>query len=168
MLPKKKTTRPRKYSYYTLFNSILYVLISGCQWRMLPNDLSNWKTVHHYFLTWSKDEIFDEILKKSLKSGDYNKVKNEYPTLCSKCKSDLFWLTSGARLLTDTQSTKNTDWQGKELTGFDGGKKIKGIKKSVTVDTTGFPPNADFIQINTANTSEKCVKLVLRKSKKMI
>jgi len=41
------------------------------------------------------------------------------------------------------------------LTGFDGGKKIKGIKKSITVDTTGFPPNADFIQINTANTSER-------------
>ena len=75
LLPQKKTTRPRKYSYYQLFNAILYVLISGCQWRMMPNDLPNWKTVHHYFLTWSKDEIFDEILKKSLKSGDYKRVK---------------------------------------------------------------------------------------------
>lgn len=75
ILPKKKTTRPRKHSYYTLFNAILYVLISGCQWRLLPNDLPNWKTVHHYFLTWSKEEIFDEILKKSLKNGDYNKIE---------------------------------------------------------------------------------------------
>ncbi len=64
LLPQKKVTRPRKYSYYEIFNAILYVLISGCQWRMLPNDLPNWKTVHHYFLTWSKDEIFDNILKK--------------------------------------------------------------------------------------------------------
>lgn len=31
LLPQKKTTRPRKYSYYQLFNAILYVLISGCQ-----------------------------------------------------------------------------------------------------------------------------------------
>ena len=30
-LPKKKITRPRKYSNYQLFNAILYVLISGCQ-----------------------------------------------------------------------------------------------------------------------------------------
>lgn len=75
LLPKKKVTRPRKYSYYEIFNAILYVLISGCQWRMLPNDLPNWKTVHHYFLTWSKDKVFDEILKKSLKNSDYKKVE---------------------------------------------------------------------------------------------
>jgi transposase len=75
LLPKKKMTKPRKHSYFELFNAILYVLITGCQWRMLPNDLPNWKTVHHYFLTWSKLETFDEILKKSLKNGDYNKVR---------------------------------------------------------------------------------------------
>ena len=75
LFPKKKTTRPRKISYYEIFNSILYVLTTGCQWRMLPNDLPNWKTVHHYFLTWSKLEVFDSMLKKTLKTGDYNKVK---------------------------------------------------------------------------------------------
>jgi len=73
--PKKKTTKPRTYSYHELFNAILYVLISGCQWRMLPNDLPKWKTVHHYFLTWSELETFDEILKKSLGNSDYKKVK---------------------------------------------------------------------------------------------
>jgi transposase len=74
-LPKKKTTKPRKWSYYELFNAMLYILVGGSQWRNLPNDLPPWKTVHHYFLTWSKLEIFDEILKKTLKNGDYNKVK---------------------------------------------------------------------------------------------
>jgi transposase len=58
-------------------------------------------------------------------------------------------------LLTDTQSTKCTDQQNKSQIGYDGGKKIKGIKKSITVDTTGFPPNANCIRINTANTSER-------------
>jgi hypothetical protein len=33
------------------------------------------KLIHHYFRTWSEDEVFDEILKKSLKTSDYNKVK---------------------------------------------------------------------------------------------
>ena len=76
LFPKKKVTKPRKYSVYEMFNAVLYVLITGCQWEMLPNDLPNWKTVHHYFLTWSKEEVFDVILKKTLKNGDYSKAKN--------------------------------------------------------------------------------------------
>jgi Putative transposase of IS4/5 family (DUF4096) len=75
LFPVKKITKPRKHSYFDLFNAILYLLITGCQWRMLPNDLPPWKTVHHYFLTWSEDEVFDEMLKKSLKISDYNKAK---------------------------------------------------------------------------------------------
>ena len=88
LLPYKKTTRPKKYNNHQIFNAILYVLISGCrrfaqtlfckqkgQWRMMPKDLPNWKTIHHYFLTWSKLEVFDQILKKSLKSGDYKKIE---------------------------------------------------------------------------------------------
>jgi transposase len=75
MLPSKKATRPRKHSHYDLFNAILYVLITGCQWRQLPNDLPNWKTVHHYFLTWSKLEVFDDMLKKTLKTSEYKKVR---------------------------------------------------------------------------------------------
>jgi transposase len=78
-------------------------------------------------------------VKKKSQDFRLQQGKNKYPTL----------------LLTDTQSTKNTDIQTKENTGFDGGKKIKGIKKSITVDTTGFPPNAGFIQIDTANSSER-------------
>ena len=35
-LPKKKITKPRKYSNYQLFNTILYVLISGCQHFIFP------------------------------------------------------------------------------------------------------------------------------------
>jgi transposase len=77
--------------------------------------------------------------KKKSQQNRIQQGKKKYPTL----------------LLTDTQSTKNTDIQTKENTGFDGGKKIKGIKKSITVDTTGFPPDAGFIQIDTANTSER-------------
>jgi transposase len=75
LFPVKKVTRPRKHSYFELFNAIVYLLITGCQWRMLPNDLPPWKTVHHYFLTWSENEVFNEMLKKSLKISDYNKAK---------------------------------------------------------------------------------------------
>jgi transposase len=91
--------------------------------------------LQHLVRRWS---VWWNVKKKS-QQNRIQQGKEKYPTL----------------LLTDTQSTKNTDIQGKENTGFDGGKKIKGIKKSITVDTTGFPPDSSFIQIDTANSSER-------------
>jgi transposase len=79
--------------------------------------------------------------KKNSKDWRLQQGKNEYPTV----------------LLTDTQSTKNIDVQPKSQTGYDGGKKTKGIKKSISVDTTGFPPDASLIQIETANTGERSI-----------
>jgi transposase len=75
LFPPKKLTKPPTHSHFTLFNAILYALVSGCQWRMLPNDLPPWKTVYHYFNLWSEEEVFDEMLKKSLNKIEYNKVK---------------------------------------------------------------------------------------------
>jgi transposase len=75
LFPPKKLTKPPIHTRFNLFNAILYCLVSGCQWRMLPNDLPPWKTVYHYFNLWSEEEVFDEMLKKSLKTSDYNKAK---------------------------------------------------------------------------------------------
>jgi transposase len=48
------------------------------------------------------------------------------------------------------------------------GIRYKGIKKSITIDSNGFPPNADCIQINTANTSEKAMqKTALRETNRV-
>jgi transposase len=75
LIPPKKVTKPPTHSRFNLFNAILYCLVSGCQWRMLPNDLPPWKTVYHYFNLWSEEEVFDEMLKKSLNKIEYNKAK---------------------------------------------------------------------------------------------
>jgi transposase len=75
LFPHKKLTKPPTHSHFDLFNAILYLLITGCQWRMLPNDLPPWKTVYNYYNTWSEDEVFDEMLKKSLNKIEYSKVK---------------------------------------------------------------------------------------------
>ncbi len=40
--------RPRLHSPREIFNAILYLLRSGCAWRLLPHDLPPWKTVYHY------------------------------------------------------------------------------------------------------------------------
>jgi transposase len=49
----RKKTRPRRVDLYDVFCAVLYLLKSGCQWRMLPSDFPKWRTVYHYFSLWS-------------------------------------------------------------------------------------------------------------------
>ena len=53
--------RPRIYSRREVVNAIMYVLRSGCSWRMLPHDLPPWRTVFHYFRTWRKDGTWESV-----------------------------------------------------------------------------------------------------------
>src|ERR1039457_6303548 len=50
----RKRTKPRTVDLYEVFNAVLYVLKSGCQWRMLPDGFPKWRTVHSYFAKWSE------------------------------------------------------------------------------------------------------------------
>ncbi|MEW4072441.1 transposase, partial [Bacillus thuringiensis] len=61
----RKRTRPRTVDLYEFFCSVLYVLTTGCQWRNLPNDFPNWKTVYSYYQIWRKvDENDTSLLEK--------------------------------------------------------------------------------------------------------
>ncbi len=59
------TERNRKYDLREIVNGILYVVKTGCQWRMLPGDFAPWKTVYYYFSKWKKGEVF-EVIHESL------------------------------------------------------------------------------------------------------
>jgi transposase len=66
----RKKTRPRQVDLYEVFCAVLYLLKSGCQWRMLPSDFPKWRTVHHYFSLWSHqpengESLLEQALKKS-------------------------------------------------------------------------------------------------------
>jgi len=65
----KKITKPRKLDLYDIFCAVLYVVKSGCQWRMLPADFPKWEIVYYYFSVWSKADgegvsALDRALKK--------------------------------------------------------------------------------------------------------
>ena len=47
--------RKRKNSLRSLFEAVLYLLVTGCQWRMLPHDYPKWQLVYYYFRKWSKE-----------------------------------------------------------------------------------------------------------------
>lgn len=52
------STHPRRQ----IVNAILYVVRSGCQWRMLPHDFPPWKTVYDHFSKWNKRGVWEQAL----------------------------------------------------------------------------------------------------------
>ena len=72
----RKRTKPRQVDLYEVFCAVLYVLKSGCQWRMLPDDFPGWTTVYAYFARWRKPgpdgiSVLEHALKKSGERGTY-------------------------------------------------------------------------------------------------
>ena len=67
----REKTKPRVVDLYDVFCVLLYILKSGCQWRMLPSDFPKQGTVYSYFEIWrgpqSKNNqisFLEEALKK--------------------------------------------------------------------------------------------------------
>ncbi len=59
--PAKLGGRPRTVDMHEVINGILYVLRSGCTWRMIPHDLPPWSTAWGYFRRWRKDGAWERI-----------------------------------------------------------------------------------------------------------
>jgi putative transposase len=53
--------RPAKHDRLAILNAILYLVRTGCAWRLLPHDLPPWKTVYHYFRCWRLDGTWKRI-----------------------------------------------------------------------------------------------------------
>ena len=117
----KRRGRPRLHSPRVILDAIFYVLKSGCQWRMLPRDFPPWKTVFHYFRRWRLDGIW-ERMNRLLRRRLREKLGREPEPSAG---------------IVDSQSVKTTGVGG-EQRGFDGGKKVRGRKRHVLVDTEGF------------------------------
>ena len=113
--------RPRIHSLREILNATFYVLRSGCQWRMLSHDFPRWPTVYHYFRKWRIDGTWESI----------NRAMRE--RLRVRLKRDP---QPGAGIV-DSQSVKTTGVGGEER-GYDGGKKVRGRKRHLLVDTEGF------------------------------
>jgi transposase len=90
----KKKTKPREIDLYDSFCALLYILKSGCQWRMLPSDFPKWQNVYAYFKIWNKkkddkESILEEVLKKIGYGSTYRKWQEWQDFFlhnrCTKC-----------------------------------------------------------------------------------
>lgn len=72
--------RPRLHSHREIVNAVLYLLRSGCAWRLLPHDLPPWKTVYHYFRLWRRNSLW-ERLPTALREQVRKKMGREARTL---------------------------------------------------------------------------------------
>ena len=113
--------RNRKYELREIINAILYLVKTGCQWRMLPGDFPNWSIVYYYFSVWKQDGTLEQIHESLIEKIRKQHNKNEEPSVG----------------IIDAQSVKNTLVSSQDK-GFDAGKKIKGIKRHIIVDTLGL------------------------------
>jgi putative transposase len=114
--------RKRTHELRCIVNAILYVVKTGCQWRMLPHDFAPWQSVYYYFQVWQHSGVIETIQQALVKKIRVQHGKNQQPSVG----------------IIDAQSVKSTLVSNRQTTGFDGGKKIKGIKRHIIVDTLGL------------------------------
>lgn len=121
--PARPGGRPRTTDMREVVNAIFYLLRTGCGWQYLPTDFPPWQTVYDYFAAWGRDGTWETI----------------HHVLVMQTREQSGREASPSAGIIDGQSAKSVERGGRRIdpVGYDAGKKIKGRKRHVVVDTAG-------------------------------
>ncbi len=78
---KSNMGRPREWTNKDIVDAIMYVVKTGCQWSMLPNDLPPRSTVFDHYRNWSRDGTWEKVLDELVEISRKSKGKKATPSL---------------------------------------------------------------------------------------
>jgi len=122
--PAKRGGNKRTVDVRDVVNGVMFILTTGCQWAAMPKDLPPRSTVNDYLRRWDYDGTLDRI----------------HHTLYVACREQANRAASPTAAIIDSQSVKSAEKGGPRIdpSGYDAGKKIKGKKRHLLVDTQGL------------------------------
>ena len=130
----KVKVRKTKYCYSFIFEAIMWINRTGCQWRNIDSKYGKWELIYSYFRKWSKLGLFEQI--------------NSY--LIEERRLEMGKEKQASVLVIDSQSVKVPTFIEQE-TGIDGNKKVNGRKRVIAVDSMG---NVINVVVHAANLSD--------------
>jgi len=122
LLPPPDTSgAPRTTNLRHALNALLYRNKTGCQWKMLPRDFGiPWKTVYNWHEAFARRGTWERVQRVLAARVRVADGRQPAPSLLSL----------------DSQTVKSAE--SVPDAGFDGGKRVKGRKRHVLVDTLGL------------------------------
>jgi transposase len=116
----KEDAPQREYPLRELFNGLRWFVRAGCPWRLIPNDLAPWHTIHQQTMRWIKAGCFEAMAHDLRAILRLLVDRNQQPTAA----------------IYDSRTLQSTPESGARA-GYDGAKKRKGSKVHIAVDTLG-------------------------------
>jgi transposase len=111
-----------KHDLRAVLDAVGYLTRYGIEWRALPVDFPPWPAVYAFFERWSARGLPERLA---------DRLRGRIRAVCGRQE------TPTAAVI-DSQSVKSADTVGAAASGFDGGKKVKGQKRHIAVDTLGL------------------------------
>jgi transposase len=111
----------RDHDLRDVFNGLRWIVRTGAQWRMMPNDLAPWYTVYQQARRWIAAGVFEDMVHDLRALIRLAKGKKEQPSAA----------------IFDGRTVQSTPESG-ERAGYDGYKRKKGSKIHIAVDTLGL------------------------------
>jgi transposase len=103
-----------------VFNGLRWIVRTGAQWRMLPNDLPPWHTVYQQTQRWLKAGVFEDLVQ------DLRMLLREIAERLPQPRA----------VILDSRTLQSSPESGARA-GYDGAKRRRGSKVHIAVDTLG-------------------------------